>query len=119
MVHKLWGVEIPDFACTWGEMMTEKTIFPGHNLVSPFIRPSTLLQTPNALLVSAHSLELDFQASIIVSMHPDNIDRDTWLHIYHTEKKGLLYYNAYEVISQDEYWRLHQENNATTSITTM
>ena len=107
------------FTSTWDNMMTENMLFPGHNLISPFLCPSTPPQLPKSLLVSARNLEIDCLESVISDMHPDNPNQDTWLRRYHKEKKGILDHDVYGVISQDKYRRLCREKNAPKSTPTM
>ena len=78
--------------------MMDETLFPGHNLVSSFLRPSRSPQQPHALFVSARSLVCNCPASLTADTHDDHPDRDTWLHSYQEDKQGIHDHSVYTVI---------------------
>ena len=79
---ELWGVPLHEFEQHLNELMMDETVFPGHNLVSPFLRPSISPHQPCTLFVYACSLVYDYPISLTSATYSDHPDRDTWLLSY-------------------------------------
>ena len=97
---EIWGVPLHEFEQHWDKLMTDETLFPGHNPVSSFLRTSRSLHQHRALFVSDRSLVRNCPASLTAAIHGNHPDRGTWLQSYQEDKQSLHDHSIYTVIYQ-------------------
>jgi hypothetical protein len=106
---ELWGVDIPALARDYQKYVDDGILIPGWHNHSYFSKAGNA-QAVTTTHVSARSLTTDLApGSIKKALYSRNPDREIWKQSYDEEYDGLYQSDTFEIISEDEYFRLCRE----------